>query len=366
MTTETKTSIMPGSIRVVLADDSAFMRNALRRMLEADPAFKIVGTGKNGQEAFDLCRQFQPDVLTLDVEMPVMDGLTALKKIMAEVPAPPAVLMCSSLTSAGSHEALAALRSGAADVIAKEGSMFSLNIDAMRDDLLAKIKAIAMTRRLRGSAPRPVRALPNPAAFKVDPRELDLVVIGASTGGPPVLETLVTALTPELHIPVVIAQHMPVLFTKSLAERLNTAANVPVQHAEHGMKMNAGTVYIAPGGLHTRVRGGPGRFTLEIGPEPTTALYRPSVNELFSSAAKVSGKRTLGFVCTGMGDDGMLGSRDLQAAGARVIAQDMPSCVVYGMPKSVAQGGYAAASMSPEEMAKVIGQASGKQSRSAA
>jgi len=366
MTNAPTPNVPPGSIRVIIADDSAFMRNALRRMLEIDPAFKIVGTGKNGQEAIDLCRQLHPDVLTLDVEMPVLDGLTALKKIMADITSPPAVLMCSSLTSAGSHEALAALRSGAADVIAKEGSTFSLNVDAMRDDLLAKIKAIALSRRLRGSPAAALARLANPTSFKLDPRELDLVVIGSSTGGPPVLETLVTALPADLHVPVVIAQHMPVMFTKSLAERLNGVASVRVFHGEHGKRVEPGTVTIAPGGLHTRIRGTPGRFSLEIGIEPTSALYKPSVNELFSSAAKASAARTLGFVCTGMGEDGMLGSRDLKLAGARVIAQDMPSCVVYGMPKAVAQGGFAAASMNPEEMAKVMSQISAKPARSAA
>ncbi len=366
MTTAPTPKVPTSSIRVIIADDSAFMRNALRRMLEMDPAFKVVGTGKNGQEAIDLCRQLHPDVLTLDVEMPVMDGLTALKKIMSDITAPPAVLMCSSLTSAGSHEALAALRLGAADVIAKEGSTFSLNVDAMRDDLLAKIKAIALSRRHRGSAVPPGGRPVSPATFKLDPRELDLVVVGSSTGGPPVLETLVTALPAELHVPVVIAQHMPLMFTKSLAERLNGVASVRVFHGEHAMRVEPGTVTIAPGGSHTRIRGGPGRFSLEIGPEPTSALYKPSVNELFTSAAKCSAARTLGFVCTGMGDDGMLGSRDMKLAGARVIAQDMPSCVVYGMPKAVAQAGLAAASMNPEEMARVMSQIALKPARSAA
>lgn len=347
----------PGAIRVVIADDSSFMRTALRRMLESDPAFSVIGTAKNGQEAIDLCKQLRPDVLTLDVEMPVLDGLNALKRLKAEVTPFPAVLMCSSLTHAGSHEALLALRLGASDVIAKDSSTFSLTIDSIRDDLLAKIKAIASNRSSRLGLTKAQLAAQQAAqqrAFTLNPAEVKILVIGSSTGGPPVLETLVTALPRALHVPVVIAQHMPLLFTKSLAERLHKESQVPVIHGEHGMVVTPGNVYIAPGALHTRVKGSLSRLTLDIGPEPTTAIYKPSVNELYSSAAKLAGRGTLAVICTGMGDDGKIGAGEIKAAGGRIIAQDMPSCVVYGMPKAVAQAGYADASLPPDEIAQLL------------
>lgn len=341
-----------GVVRVAIADDSAFMRTALRRMLETDPMVKVVAIAKNGLEAIDVCKMHRPDVLTLDVEMPEMDGLSALKRIQCECVPPPAVLMCSSLTKAGSHEALTALRLGAADVIAKDGSSFSLNVEGMRDDLIAKVRAVAHGRMLRGAAaPRPAMV---GKEFKVNSAELSLVVIGASTGGPPVLETIVTGFTAGLHVPVVIAQHMPPIFTASLAERLNKEAKVPVVHGEHGMKVVAGTVYIAPGGQHTRVKGMAGRMTLDISKEPLSAIYKPSVDELFRSASVSAGSRVLGIICTGMGEDGAIGAKDLKRAGGLMIAQDVSSCVVYGMPKAVAQAGLADAMMNPDEIARVV------------
>lgn len=342
-------------IRVLIVDDSAFMRQALRKMIETDPAFKVVDHAVNGQEGVDKARLHKPDIITLDIEMPVMDGLTALRKIRAECHPRPAVLVCSSLTSAGSHEALKALRMGAADVIAKDGSNFTLSADRIKDDLLAKLKAIAAgaSVKLDDTALKAKGIIERTHRFRPD--QFDLLAIGSSTGGPPVLETIISALPADLPIPAIVAQHMPATFTKSLSERLDQESAVTVVHGEDGMPLLPGTVYIIPGGKHGRVRKvGLARLALEISGEPAAALYKPSVNELYASAAKVCGKRTLALILTGMGDDGTLGAKDLKAAGGLIIAQDMPSCVVYGMPKSVAQAGLADGSLSPDEIAQVL------------
>ena len=343
-----------GPIRVVTVDDSVFMRRALKTMLEA-PGITVVGTATNGEEGIAEVARLRPDVVTLDIEMPVMDGLTALRKIRSAMDPAPAVLVCSSLTSAGSHEALKALRLGAADVIAKDSSTFSLSATKIRDELLAKVRAIAQGRTASvdtHAAAAPARI---DASHRLNPQTTDVVVIGSSTGGPPVLEAILSALPANFPAPIVVAQHMPLMFTKSLAERLSGMCKIAVQHAEHRMSLRAGTAYIGPGGSHTRViRAGLGKLGLEVSGEPADALYKPCVNELYSSAARVCGGRSVAVILTGMGDDGMLGAKDLRAKGATILAQDMQSCVVYGMPRAVAQAGLADGSMPPRDIAAVL------------
>ena len=362
---------------MIIVDDSTFMRQSLTRMFSSDPEINVIDTAKNGQEALEKVKLLKPDVITLDIEMPVMDGLTALQRIRSECSPPPAVLMCSSLTAEGSREALRALRLGAADVIEKDGDKFGLNSETMRDELLAKIKAIASGHRDRialtatrlagqstsGAAgfsrvppTTPPGGLPPASAGRraIRTRQFELVVIGSSTGGPPVLETIVTALPATYRIPVIIAQHMPALFTKSLAERLDDICEVSVVHAENGMKLHRGTVYIAPGGKQTRVKMHLGSMVLEVNEEPAALLYKPCINELFSSAARVTGAKTLAVICTGMGDDGCMGARDLYARNATIIAQDAETSVVYGMPRAVAVANLIDSAMPPEDLAAAV------------
>ncbi len=353
-------------MRVLIVDDSAFMRRALRQMLEK-PGLKVVGTASNGEEGVKEALRLRPDVVTLDIEMPVMDGLTALKAIRTQITPMPAVLMCSSLTSEGSHEALKAMRLGASDVIAKGSSTFCLGAESIADELVAKVRAVALGRRAKQNV---AGRLPGLVATGVGgagkPRveanhrlsaSTDLVLIGSSTGGPPVLETVIGALPAGYRAPVVVAQHMPLMFTKSLAERLDAECAVNVEHATNGVAIEAGRVYIAPGGSHTRVvRNRLGRIVLEISGEPASALYKPSVNELFASGAKATqGQgRVVAVVLTGMGEDGLEGARLLKPKGATILAQDVQSCVVYGMPKAVAQAGLADGSLSPDEIGTVL------------
>ncbi len=361
-------------MRVLVVDDSAFMRKAISQALACDPSIEVVGTACNGQDGLDKAKKLAPDVVTLDIEMPVMDGMAALIRIRTECPEPkPAVLMCSTLTSAGSHEALKALRLGAADVIAKDPQALGAGSDSARGELVAKVKAVGepvvRQRMAMGlAAPTPPAARPVRSAARPDtgplvqaPRSVDLsgktfdlVVIGSSTGGPPVLETILTALPADFPCPVIVAQHMPFMFTKSMSERLDEMCAVTTVHAEDGMALRAGCVYLIPGGKHGRVKRAGARLAIEVGEEHKSALYRPSANELFASGAGSCGARCLGVMLTGMGDDGVVGARLLHAAGGPIIAQDAESCVVYGMPRAVVDSGLASAAMPPAGIAQVL------------
>lgn len=374
-------------MRVLVVDDSAFMRKAISQALASDPSIEVVGTACNGQDGLDKAKKLAPDVVTLDIEMPVMDGMAALIRIRSECPEPkPAVLMCSTLTSAGSHEALKALRLGAADVIAKDPQALGTGAEAARGELLAKVKAVgepvarrratmgvpsaapAFIRAARPVPPRPdgAPAVQAPRSIDLEGKSFDLVVIGSSTGGPPVLETILTALPADFPCPVIVAQHMPFMFTKSMSERLDEVCAVTTVHAEDGMVLRAGCVYLIPGGKHGRVKRAGARLTIEVGEEPKSALYRPSANELFASAAGACGPRCLGVMLTGMGDDGVVGARLLHAAGGPIVAQDAESCVVYGMPRAVVDSGLAAAAMPPAGIAQALARLSPTRSTGAA
>ncbi|MCC6677822.1 MAG: chemotaxis response regulator protein-glutamate methylesterase [Phycisphaerales bacterium] len=320
------------------------MRKMISQMITSDPGLRVVDTARNGADGVEKAKLLRPDVVTLDIEMPVMDGLTALRKIRAECPAPPpAVLMCSSLTSQGSHEALTAMRLGAADVIAKEPDAIGGSA-GMRNELVGKIRAIAGTARRRPAA----KATPAGKAPPPLPPGTRLIAVGSSTGGPPVLEHILTRLPADLPAPVVVAQHMPPLFTRSLAQRLDSLCAMTVVHGEDRQPLHPGTVYILPGGQHGRVVRAGAALRLEVNGEPAAALYKPSVNELFRSAGESLGNRAAGVMLTGMGDDGAAGAETLHAAGGLIVAQSAETCVVYGMPRAVVERGVAAASCAPE------------------
>jgi two-component system chemotaxis response regulator CheB len=349
------------TINALVIDDSAFMRNAIRSMLESDASIRVMATGRNGLDAIKLTQQFQPDIITLDIEMPEMDGLTACRQIKRLCP-DVRILMVSSLTTEGSHVTLQALRYGADDFIAKDQSQISLDIKHICDDLLAKVHALVESKRSGALIKKTILA---PEHHHVDVKQLltqkppRAILIGSSTGGPPVLEKLITCLPERFPYPVLIAQHMPATFTASLVERMNDMAKVPVIHVDKNMPMENGRVYLAQGGKHLRVRKGIGTTVvqLESSPEPTEALYKPCVDELFASAAKVFGANVLSIVLTGMGCDGLEGGRKLHEVGAPIIAQDHESCVVYGMPKAVTQAGLIVASMNPDQIAQLLSQA---------
>ena len=325
---------MERKIRVLVVDDSAFMRKALTRMLCSDPMIDVVDTASDGEEGVRKALILRPDVVTLDVMMPGMDGLTALRRIMAECPTP--VLMLSSLTSEGGETTLKALDWGAADFIDKASANTAMDILTIAGELITKVKALAGVRvanlvRTRPRLTEPANALtvkanPNACAVKV-------VAIGSSTGGPPALQTILCSLPEDLPAAVLIVQHMPKGFTASLAERLNKLSRLSVKEAEDGDRVAPGRCLIAPSGLHMTVqRNGPGSV-VRLSMDPDGLLHRPSVDVLMNSTAKVFGNGVVGVILTGMGADGAKGIKAIHDAGGRTIAQDEETSVVYGMPR---------------------------------
>ncbi len=350
-------SAFSGKVRAVVVDDSAFMRKAISSMLADDPEVEVVGVARNGAEGVKMARELRPDVMTMDIEMPEMDGLTALQQIMAECPTH--VIMLSSLTTEGSHAALAAMSHGAADVLAKEQSSVSLNIVKIKDDLLRRVKTLGRS--------RPARRLLAPAgAARMRPQpllpaRLDLVCIGSSTGGPPVVERLLKAVPADFPAPIVVAQHMPEVFTKSMAERLGTICKVPVTHLAQGAALAPGRIHVCPGGQNTHLRravmNGRTTYSVTVNREPASTIYYPSVDALLFSAATSAGANVLSIILTGMGEDGAKGAAALKQAGGVVLGQSAETCVVYGMPRAVCEKGIAAAMMTPEELADVLASA---------
>ncbi|MEO0482234.1 MAG: chemotaxis-specific protein-glutamate methyltransferase CheB [Planctomycetota bacterium] len=373
-------------LRVLVVDDSAVMRRAITRIVESDPSLELVGIGRNGKDAIDKVNRVRPQVLTLDIEMPEMDGLQALSRLPVDCQAPlPAVLMCSSLTSDGSHAALKALRMGAADVIGKNPAEVGGGSDRFAKELLAKIHAIGGGKRrgVSGGTGAPDRApigsrssagdrgeTPPRAAhvrrppdsvrdtvrrLELERKPVNLIVIGSSTGGPPALEDTLNTVPAAGCPPIVIAQHMPKLFTGCLAERLDRHGLLRVIHAEKDIpRLEPGTAYVICGGLHGRVGARrDGGYRLDLGDSPAEALYKPSVDVLFDSAAGLAGE-TLALVLTGMGEDGLIGGRRFVASGGRLLSQHEDSCVVFGMPKAVEDSGLSRARLDPKGLASVL------------
>lgn len=334
-------------IRVLVVDDSAFMRKALSMMLESDPDIKVIDTARDGAEAVEKTKALKPDLVTLDIEMPRMDGLAALRQIMAEEPVP--VMMVSSLTTDGASATLDALELGAVDFIPKHSSFVSLDIVKIKDDLLVKIKDIArrknvlmaryrFTRASRAKGGEsPVRSTIAPGKATVIRKKkhtIGLIAIGSSTGGPPALQQIIPRLPRNVPVPIIIAQHMPATFTKSLAERLDRLSAVSVKEAENGEPLEAGSVYIAPGGKHLTVRKYGGRARTVVSTEPSDTLYKPCVDVAMTSVATDYGSTAMGVILTGMGNNGVIGLGKIKTGGGIIISQDEATCVVYGMPRA--------------------------------
>jgi len=343
-------------IKVLVVDDSAFMRKAISTMLDKDPGITVVGTANNGQEGLDMVRSLDPDVVTMDIEMPKMDGLTALRHIMMESPRP--VLMVSSLTTEGAESTLKAMELGAVDFIPKQLSKVSLDIIKIEKDLIARVKTVA-ARKMRHVTARPKRkrvapVAPKPSAAVSGRPVRDVVAIGVSTGGPPVVQKILSSLPADFPASIIIAQHMPAAFTGPFAARLNSVSKLNIKEAETGDVLKPGHVFVSPGGRHIVLDQKISRVDVVVTDEPAGELYKPSANVMISSVAKAVGKRGLGVILTGMGYDGCEGVRDLKAKGGRALAQSDSTCVVYGMPKAIVDENLADEIIDLDDMAEAI------------
>ncbi len=357
---------MQRPIRVLVVDDSAFMRKVLTELLESDPLITVVGTARDGQDGLEKVLGLQPDVVTLDIEMPRLDGFGTLREIMARRPTP--VVMVSSHTREGAEATIRALALGAVDFVAKPSGSISLNMHVTRDELVAKVKAAATaTPRVRSTAPaapafsarEKMQALSGlrrqMAAGEQPPRRL--VVIGCSTGGPGALHQIIPRLPADLPAGVLVVQHMPPGFTRSLAQRLDELSPIVVKEAEAGDRVRAGLVLVAPGGYHMTVDAD-GRIALDQGP-PVHGV-RPAVDVTFESVVPVWKERLVGVILTGMGYDGAKGMARLRKAGGWTIAEDASTCVVYGMPRVVVEMGAAQEVLPVHRIADAITRAVGE------
>lgn len=327
-------------IRILIVDDSAFMRKLLSDLFAGEKDFVVVDTARNGKEAVEKTKLLQPDLVTLDVEMPIMDGLEALRLIMQETPTP--VMMVSSLTKAGADATMRALDLGAVDFIAKTNGPIS-SIQDIRQEILAKAREAVLVN---------VRRLARPQTTPITPRSVlpfgggggaqgtdKIVAIGTSTGGPRALQEIITRLPKNLPCGVLIVQHMPPGFTRSLAERLNSLSDVQVKEAEPNEPIRPGWVYIAPGDHHMRVERSGGQKILRLSQDPLVGGHRPAVDPMFDSVAQSYGKQTVAVLLTGMGHDGAQGMKKIKEHQGFTIAEDQSTSVVFGMPKSAIELG---------------------------
>jgi two-component system, chemotaxis family, protein-glutamate methylesterase/glutaminase len=333
-------------IRVLIVDDSATVRQTLKAVLESDPEIEVLATAADPFIAAERIREEVPDVITLDIEMPRMDGLTFLDKIMSQHPIP--IVICSSLTDAGSKTAIAALDRGAVEVISKPkvGTAQFLRESTIRICDVIKCAARARLRRRQPPSSRRSPApklsadavLPKPSPTALIQTTEKVVAVGASTGGTEALRVFLQAL-PRDAPGIVIVQHMPEKFTAHFAERLDGLCAVSVKEAQNGDAVLRGQVLIAPGNLHMLLKRSGARYYVEVREGPLVSRHRPSVDVLFRSTARYAGSNAVGVILTGMGDDGAKGMQEMKTAGAFNIAQDEATCVVFGMPNEAIKAG---------------------------
>lgn len=333
-------------IKVLIVDDSASVRQAMKAILEEDPDLHVIGTAAEPFAAARLIQKEVPDVITLDVEMPRMDGITFLRKLMSQCPIP--VVMCSSLTEEGSETLMQALEAGAVDVILKPRLGVADHLNEARETIRQVVKGAARARvEARKAVPPQIKpeqkltadaVLPPPSGRAMSRTTEMVVCLGASTGGTEALRAVLEAL-PANAPGIVVVQHMPERFTRAFAQRLDTLCQVSVKEAEDGDTVMRGHVLIAPGGKHTILERQGARYLVSVRDGPLVSRHRPSVDVLFRSAARCAGSNAVGVIMTGMGDDGARGLLEMKEAGARTFAQDEASSVVFGMPKeAIARG----------------------------
>ncbi|MGR5528685.1 protein-glutamate methylesterase/protein-glutamine glutaminase [Vibrio alfacsensis] len=348
------------AIKVLVVDDSSFFRRRVSEIINSESRLEVIDVAVNGREAVEKAKSLKPDVITMDIEMPVMDGITAVREIMATSPTP--ILMFSSLTHDGAKATLDALDAGALDFLPKKFEDIARNRDEAVSLLQQRVIQIAskrtfLRRPIAKPAAMPASSISRPLAsrmaaptastlsrplaakFRASGKKYQLTAIGTSTGGPVALQKILTRLPVNYPHPIVLIQHMPATFTAAFASRLNTLCKIQVKEAQDGDVLQAGVAYLAPGGKQMMVDGRAGAARLRIIDGGDRMNYKPCVDVTFGSAAKVYGDKVLSMVLTGMGADGREGARMLKTAGSTIWAQDEESCVVYGMPQAVAKAG---------------------------
>lgn len=323
------------SCRVVVVDDSVFIRKFITNILESDKDIKVVATAVNGIDAIHKVKEFRPDVVTLDIEMPQMDGLTALRTIMQDHPCP--VVMVSSHTKLGAEATIQALELGAVDFVAKPSGDIYLDMDLIRDELILKVKVAAQAYYRIVKPPMDLPYFDTGILWDDKPQVLKkIVAIGCSTGGPRALHTLISGLPGNIPAALVIVQHMPPKFTKSLAERLNTISQLQVLEANDGDELLAGQALLAPGDKHMKINNIGGRFFVKLTDEPPVGGLRPSIDKMMVSLAECKFP-LIGVILTGMGQDGVQGLKKIKEVNGYTIAEDESTCIVYGMPRAAAE-----------------------------
>jgi len=335
-------------IRVLVVDDAVMMRRLISSVLESDPEIEVAGVAASGSIALQKIPQVNPDVITMDVEMPDMNGIETVRRIRQTWPRLP-IIMFSSLTSKGAESTLDAMAAGATDYVAKPANMGSLQegVEQLRRDVVPKIKAHfappVLAPRSRGLQGAPASAKPSTDTFfaRRPPGRINILAIGTSTGGPNALADLFRHIPREFPVPIVIVQHMPPLFTEMLATRLNSLKSVRFHEGRAGQPIEPGNAFIAPGGRHMVLARRGASVVVELNDDPPENSCRPAVDVLFRSVTRIYGGATLGVILTGMGQDGLRGCRQVKEAGGQVLAQDEASSVVWGMPGYVAQEGLA-------------------------
>ncbi|MUL06995.1 chemotaxis-specific protein-glutamate methyltransferase CheB [Aliivibrio fischeri] len=366
------------AIKVLVVDDSSFFRRRVSEIINSDPRLEVIDVAVNGKEAVEKAKSLKPDVITMDIEMPVMDGISAVREIMKACPTP--TLMFSSLTHDGAKATLDALDAGALDFLPKKFEDIERNRDEAVSLLQKRIAEIARkksfmrrpvlssqststvesrtattrtaTSALTASPVKAAPAAPIAQRFKATGKKYQLTAIGTSTGGPVALQKILTAIPANYPHPIILVQHMPATFTAAFAARLNNLCKIQVKEAEDGDVLKPGCAYLAPGGLQMMVDGRPGASRLKILDGGERMNYKPCVDVTFGSAAKVYGDKVLSMILTGMGADGREGCRMLKAGGATIWSQDEQSCVVYGMPQAVDKAGLSSESLPLDRIAE--------------
>jgi two-component system chemotaxis response regulator CheB len=338
-------------IRVLVVDDSIVIRRLLTEALSGDPEIELVGTAPNGRIALAKVPQLKPDVVTLDIEMPELDGLGTLEELRRQFPQLPAI-MFSTLTARGAIATLDSLARGASDYVTKPANVGSVaaGIQCVKEQL---IKALcAPPASVSRVTPKIVC---RPASRR--PQRCEVIVVGSSTGGPQSLATVIGSLPAHLPVPMVVVQHMPPVFTNHLAQRLNQNSHLEVREARHGDVLRPGLVLIAPGDFHLELQHAEAQVRAVTHQKPPENSCRPAVDVLFRSAAEIYGSGVLGVILTGMGRDGLRGSREIVDRGGQVFAQDEETCVVWGMPRAVVEDGLASRVLPLEEISDALQEA---------